>query len=479
MSIFSDDEVLTSEPQVGGRHSSDHLNANEGTEKFLNIEKYRMVTSIEADALRRLMELDSGLWRSTENGEDRQYATNSWGFPYLPIPKVRDRSGRIRLAPDNVNPHYLGHPMYWVHPSLTVRGEGEPEESWCIRMYFLLVSLGCYTKDGKWVNYLASKGYDFTDINVSRDVDGYHIKSNPETVFDSLDDDGNPIYPLLTEDDLVIPLSEVNDIFNTAIGRCSDNLMAELEAFYTNQELATARVTEVMGSDLFDMNALPEMPTGLWSKEIEPGYRELSVKYNQIVREHQAAQRPVLIPNSLVDELGAHIRKTFEVISSMDSVCAILKVPIIRHTETASEAYSLMTTEALLSFKQASIREESYDAQTYLDTVLLDDKNPGSIERNIIDPIYDTYVRSWRAMRLTAVNKDLLEATGMVIPTYDSLNMFIGKMEEQKRNPYVDSPIRRSESGRSDFIHNSRRASAERPSMDDVLAQYTQKMGGK
>lgn len=458
-----------------GRHSLEKSNSS--SENFLQVEKYRMVTSIEANALRRLMELESGLWRTDD---DRQYATNSWGFPFLPVPKVRDRSGRIRLAPDNVHPQYLGHPMYWVDPTLTVRGENELEESWCIRMYFLLVALGCYTKDGKWINYLSSRGYDFSDINVSRDIDGYHIKSNPETIFDSTDENNEPVFPFLTEDDLSIPLDEVNDIFNAAIGRCSDSLIAELEAFYTNQELAQKRVEEVMGSSLFDKDALPESPGGLWTQEIEPGYRNLSVEYNRIVREAQAENRPVMIPNSLVDRIGAHIRKTFEVIASMDSVCAILKVPIIRHTETASEAYSHMTTEALLSFKQASLRNEAYNSQPYLDKVLLDDKTPGSLERNIVFPIYETYSRSWRAMRLTAVNKDLVENSGMVIPTYDSLNVLIGKIEEQKRNPYEESPLRRSDaSGESQFIHDPHRAFSERPSMDDVLAQYTQNQRGQ
>src|SRR5699024_9776197 len=136
--------------------------------KVLNIQPFTMITSAQRTVMERFMEETSGLTR-------KEFSANSWGFPIIPIPKVRRANGRTRLAPNTVKEDFLGHPIYWINPELTqFDPKRETEEEWSIRMFYLILGMGYWTDDLMWIDYL-----QYNDLEYDQgDLEAYHMLSN-------------------------------------------------------------------------------------------------------------------------------------------------------------------------------------------------------------------------------------------------------------------------------------------------------------
>lgn len=383
------------------------MTENQEETSSLNIKPFTMVTSAQRTVMERFMEEVSGLGR-------RDFAVNSWGFPLIPIPRVRRASSRTRLAPTDVHESFIGHPIYWINPELTQFDPSrETEEEWSIRMFYLILGMGYWTEDLTWIDYIQYSGLEYD----RGDLEAYHMLSNPKCKMDEL--------KFLQEDDLLVPMEDIMDSYRAAIDRCSTELRHDLQEFLNKQAVALSHGKAILGYQAYKPTLSPDDADGFWMQNIEPNLSHLCDLYdNQF-------QSPSPRFRELVEPANEQFRGLLDIMMGINTIIATLTVPVIRQAETESDAYSQMTTYMALANKQALVRGEGYPLMEEVERVLGTDRSPGAL-RGVLDEGYSSYRSCWRRLRMAIANYERMQQSLQPFENYAELEVsLVGHQRDQ------------------------------------------------
>lgn len=358
----------------------------------VKIEKMELLTSADLNILCDIMEKQSGLARD-------QYATNSWGFPFIPFPEPRTISGRTRNAPFKVSHAFLGHPIYWIDPELTVYDrENETEEQWCIRMYYMILAFGLWWEkdDSKWIDYISHQGYVYEEADVQHYLSKQHLDSQ-------LDGEN---YRFLTERDMRMPWLDMKEQYENIMAECESRLVDTVADFFDRQRKSLLIAGDIFGSaNLESAETGSDSPGGWWDTKISPIIEDIEINYqNRFKRGEELSvfSKPLI-------ELGDKIGRS---IILMEESIAILSIPVLRTASKNSQDWSEMMTFLRIGQYQAI---QLYDGRyAYTDMVtkkIQDDTNLMARSRDDIpsvESIYgvwqEDYNSAWKRLRLVIAN---------------------------------------------------------------------------
>ena len=218
-----------------------------------------------------------------------QYVVSRWGFPTMPKPEPRRASGRVRLGPANLRDDFIGHPLFWIDPTLTSRNQSETRQDWCVRMYYLLCHLGLW-RQNSWVDFPRSRG---VELSVA-DLEGYRMRQNP-----AIATDGRANCAFLTDADLHGGIQAYRSDVKGALAKIV-LLRQAIESEIENRfQLALRTVEELVGPDDVATDAdrvSPESLGAYWSGAVEP-------RLDQLVRSYEAAIAPDQLQPGRISEL--------------------------------------------------------------------------------------------------------------------------------------------------------------------------------
>ncbi|MDI9907972.1 hypothetical protein [Rhodococcus sp. IEGM 1406] len=339
-----------------------------------------------------------------------QFAINFWGFPPIPKPTPRRRSAIVRLAPKNVKDEFLGHPIYWVETELSAYREGESDNDWSIRMYYLLLHMGFWQADGAWVNFLSSKGFRY----LRADVEGYHMGSNPQI---SADRDA---YRFLNENDVRGGLEMVDARFQEARLKCERYEDSSIKSFVRRQANALIRAHQILGGN--DALTDPQMDAndsaGSWVTHIEPELYELSDRY----RAELAKDAPNMA--SILDDAENVYRKIQNMLASFDHITASIAIPVLRGRDVVPTNFQQIVSQLSLAASQASTRGRGDRIMEMARSCFSGHRHEKALDK-VNDEIYDMYVIAWRRMRLALVNYGMLSQGNQPLATYQSMEIYL------------------------------------------------------
>lgn len=358
------------------------LEAAQAENPLRKITPFTLIGAAELRILQMVMEENSSLSR-------KQMAMNSWGFPIIPIPEIRgDSGGRLRLAPTNVSDSYIGHPIYWIDPELTkFDSRNESEESWSIRMFYLILGMGYWTEDLKWYSFL-----DVNDLPQTRmDIDRYHISGNPHTPYDEV--------PLLSKDDLKVTPEDVDEAHILALDTCSKMLSAQAQDYQETQRKALKGAVAILGTNFRSHECDIESPNGLWLKGVWPVLSNINDEYARRVPESGE-----FLPLSDLFDPAIDAFKSFqEILTKMDSITALLSVPVIRNAEVNSVAFAQVSSYLALATSQAEYRRERYKFTDRVAAAFSSNREYGAMLK-LVKESFNTYSNCWHRLRLATLN---------------------------------------------------------------------------
>lgn len=350
------------------------------------IEPFRIINSAKKKMIDKFFSEQSGLRYD-------QFASNSWGFPPIPIPSPRRASRRMRLAPTNVSNAFIGHPIYWIEPELTAHGDEESDEAWSIRMYYLLVGLGMFTENNEWVDFLQERGFDYSD---ELQIAPYHILSNPQCFADE------PQYKFLSVDDLATPLEFVMASAENALVRCSALLEQEIYTFAENQQNSFRQAIAIIGAkELNDPKIEFDSKGGFWSRNIGPYMEKINTEYQSRLQNNQKL-------SPLTESVYDVVERAVNTMTSMDNYVANLAVPVIRSAETQTERFSDQMAFLKLSMYQNDARGGTYDMVPYIKKALETEREPDSFFE-LYEVLSSRFESCWKRLRLAAINYELTQ----------------------------------------------------------------------
>lgn len=304
-----------------------------------SIKPFRIAPSPQRYALELVFREASGLDQS-------QYRSNSWGFPPIPVPEYRSGNQVYRSAPKNAQADFIGHPIYWIHPKLTKMKDQETDESWSLRMYYLIMGFGYWdtsTSNTKWIDYPLSKGV----VPRFEDIQQYHLPGNPPCRFDEAG--------ILTEDDLVIPMAELEGVYNFSIEKISRITLDEMEEYAIHQAQDVELAFNILGLpvNLTDDLLVEESDDSLWNTLIDPEFVEIMSEYNKLFVDGDVTP--------LIPRLREVCENYKDVLTSVDQIISTLTLPVIRSMELDSEGYAKIIALMNLSLNQDARRAKFYD----------------------------------------------------------------------------------------------------------------------
>lgn len=374
----------------------------------------KLLSSEEKSRLEKAFVFMTGLRRD-------QFAMNSWGFPFIPIPEPRENNGRVRLAPSNLRRDFMGHPIYWIDPELTAwNPEEEPEEHWCIRMFYLIMAFGLWGKKDtrQWVDFIqwrmATMGLsiDFTDD----DYDAYHLSNIPPSRFDQLQ--------LLRDDDMRIPESQWSREFEETIRRCSEKLEDQVGDFFMSQATALSNALVVFGenANLHDPKVRPTSDGGWWATQVHPRLEELDSRYRRAMRGSSDVQ-------GIGEPLAELIDDVVRQMTLMEQSIALIMVPVIRTATTESEAFSEMLSYYRLGLWEAAKGADRWNYDAILRTLFMEyPTRRDGVEYSLKDlarAMHDDYRMVWERLRVAVFNYESLRTSGVPMTDYASLDAYL------------------------------------------------------
>lgn len=373
----------------------------------------KLLSSVEKSRLEQAFIYATGLNRD-------QFAVNSWGFPFIPIPEQRYGEDRYRMAPKNVDPLFMGHPIYWISPELTARDENEPEEAWCIRMFYLIMSFGLWGKKDsrQWVDYIEwRKAVLSLDIDfVEQDYNTYHLSNMPKSRFDQLG--------ILTEEQMRIPMTQWLREYEDTMRQCESILDDQLGDFFVKQAVALQNAVDIFGehTDMRDPSVSAINNDGWWMREVHPELGRLDREYSDAIVDGTGV-------SFIGEPLDRLIDKIVDQMEVMEQSVAILMVPVIRTATTESEAFSEMLTYYRLGVHQSLSSQNRWDYEPLLDKLFVDYpmRNDG-VRYNLNElstALYKHYFSVWKRLRLAAYNYEALRSNDIPMTTYEELHTYL------------------------------------------------------
>lgn len=383
--------------------------ADDQSDYIPEVRPFRLLTSSERTLMLDILQRESGL------AED-QLAVNSWGFPVIPIPEPREAGIRMRLAPQNVTLEFLGHPIYWIDPTLTDHRDEETDEAWSIRMFYLILALGYWTENLQWVDFLQS--HDFTLSE--REVALYHARDSLEGPFDR--------FGLLSVKDLLVDQEQLEESTALALVQCDTLLTTELQSMVAQQMQALHLSALVLGGKADDPGLHEDAPTGLWASKFWPQLNVLNQKYEELLGTGRLG--------SVTPELVAVFTQVQEALSGIDTTTATLSIPVIRSAETSSSAFAYLTTYIGLSLAYPKSRES--EVTTMVQNALVRERRPGAILA-AIQALYSRYCECWRRLRLATVNYDRVQRGLDPFISYIELEVYL--VDNQGQPIQSENPV--------------------------------------
>lgn len=335
--------------------------------------------------------------------ETKQLAVNSFGYPFIPIPEVRRNGDRVRLAPRNANIDFLGHPIYWIDPELSERREGETNEQWNVRMFYLILSFGMF--DGlEWIDFLTVRGIEseYTSMGESPII-AYHSNAINHCFADE------PQFRLLGEGDRVIPAEDTERAAERALATLDNIQTEDKDAYESSLEDAYALLVSQFFTPSFvaeraaagnlptlkDVIMCSDWNTGLWG-EYEDTLSLLLEEYQQVSRDMTRSSAKV--QQNLINEallINAQI-------VALNDAALTLTVPVLsKMGMTRQESDNMMRFLIKSNFSNKQVRTNESMSSELNDLFEAADFN-GVFA--FFQVYYEDYQEAWRRARLAAFN---------------------------------------------------------------------------
>lgn len=372
-----------------------------GTGSAIMEKDARIISTIEMYAQLETFCKHSGL-------NPTQVAVNTWGYPYIPIPEVKKAYGNVRLAPKNVTPAFLGHPIYWIEPELTERREKESRQEWCIRMFYLIDAFGYWDEYLRWINFLEIVGFDFSDAQIKT----YHKIADQHAVTDT--------YKLLDEDDLDFPLEEVQEHYSQALTKCAEIYDEESVKLLHNQVREYKFARQILGDDIREWDSTFDSPKGVWAEKFYPQLSEIASEYTRRSREG----------DTVVSDLMKRANKVFDVLATviekMHHASSILELPakaIADGNPGGAARISYMAAAMSLASSRDNLKKESLDriGQEIRNSFTSGNLGEGGFD-GVVESMSEEYSLAWNRLRLAFVNYQNIQRGQEVYATIMELN---------------------------------------------------------
>lgn len=300
------------------------------------------------------------------------FVENTWGFPFIPLPQRRSSSTEgLTIAPESVSFEGLGHPIFWVDPSLTRRTDEERAhpERWSIRMFYLLMALGMFDPDTlKWHNVPRSQGIDYLND------DWIAYRQGTSSALDM-------VRPL-DESDLLEPVSSVLAMTRKAFVKCGE-VQSAVWARYRS---------EVSAAYMTAMN----------SAEGRSEWDSLDVRISETTQKIAQAVTENIVPTSLIPDVYAQVDELERVVKHAERCALILSIPVLgsdsHGDRAASAATAILAAEADVDIDANTLRVEAHRLFSLSNNSKSEDFARLHQTANAI------YMKSHRAMMLAARN---------------------------------------------------------------------------
>lgn len=379
----------------------------------------RILSTREVYALQEAFSKYSGLRRE-------QFASNSWGFPFIPIPDVSTGFRKIKTAPENVNKSFFGHPIYWIEPKLTERRPREGEQEWCIRMFFLIDALGYWNEKTEFIDFLKLNGYSFEQSQ----IDTYHLRTDKDSESDA--------YPLLDEGDLDTPLSDVEKKYNDVRKRCYKIQKEESYKMLVNQAKQYSFAKKALGGNVYDKFATYSDPGSLWDKKFATPLSKLAEVYDR--RAETGNQK-----FSDIQKESRKIQNNLEkVVERYNHATSILELPVksvIKGNPGGDVRISQIATTMTIANRKDNLRATQYKK---IDKAVKEAFGSGITGEGGFDVITEAmstvYARAWNRLRLAFINFDRFRDGERVFNSTTDMQANFDKLTELGRKKSGRAP---------------------------------------
>lgn len=323
-----------------------------------------------------------------------QFAVNGWGFPFIPVPEVRSAYNNVRTAPKNIIPSFFGHPIYWIDPELTKRRDGEGEQEWCIRMFFLIDGMGYWTRNVEFIDFLKVNEFSFDP----KQIETYHRISDQGCETDD--------YHLLDEDSLDFPLEQVEENYKMARKRTFLIQERESREMLRSQARQYDFAIKAIGPHSRKWSTSYSESTGVWARKFVPALDKIATEYNerhkkgeQIVSDLQKKAR------NISDNLSDVVRR-------YNHATSVLEIPVksaIKGRPGGSARISYLATSMSAANHKDNLRKTLLKP---VDEALVSafgsgNKGYGGFDQ-VIREMEEVYANAWNRLRLALVNYDSL-----------------------------------------------------------------------
>lgn len=364
-------------------------------------------------------------FQKLSNLRTTQFAINSWGYPFMPIPDVKKAYGNIRLAPKNVSPAFLGHPIYWIDPELTSKKENESNQEWCIRMFYLIDAFGYFDEYARWIDFLEINNFQFTEAQIKT----YHkIADNSVT-------DG---YHLLDPSDFDTSAEAAQEEYDKALHRCAEIQKKESIKMLKTQADEYGFALSVLGKDIYDSDASYNAPEGTWNERIYPKLTEIANEYADRARSG----------DTVVSDLLRETRNVYDVVVPLverfNRSASILELPVKAIAEGnpgGAARISWMATAMSISMSKENLRKVAFDKIDAAIKEAFSDGNKGESGFDVvIEAMAEVYSTAWNRLRLHFVNYQRVQRGEEPFATVVELNIALNKVNSlsQQYDSMVD-----------------------------------------
>lgn len=347
----------------------------------------RVLSTREVYALTEHFSKRTGLSRT-------QFAVNGWGFPFIPVPEVRVAYNNIRTAPRNVIASFFGHPIYWIDPELTKRRDGEGEQEWCIRMFFLIDGMGYWTKNVEFIDFLKVNDFSFDP----KQIETYHRIADQGCETDD--------YYLLDESSLDFPLEQVEKNYINAKKRMFLIQEQESREMLKSQARQYEFARKAIGPHSRKWSTSYSDSSGIWARKFVPALGDIATEYNRRYREG----------DQMVSDLQKRARNISDtltdVISRYNHATSVLEIPVkssIKGRPGGSARISYLATSMSAANQRDNLRKTLLDP---IEKGMRSAFASGNAGEGGFDPVIrameDVYSISWNRLRLALVNYDSL-----------------------------------------------------------------------
>lgn len=394
-----------------------------------------------------------------------QIAVNSIGFPFIPIPEVRQSGSRIRLAPRNVTADFIGHPIFWIDPALTARREGESKERWSVRMFYVILSFGYWDSETlNWIDFLNVHDMDTWSASLA---DSPYLSYHSTAFVECFADD--PEFALMGEEDYLLDDDGISIAESTmAEAAAVDAIISDIEV-RTQDEFAAKmkqNITTVAVAIGGDPATISDPSKGFWSLFEEQIDYDLD-QYKDAADDLSISR--VSIEKDIIESAQAMMAE----IAGLNEAAATLTLPVLK-----SMGMSMIEANSFMNFMRQENGEKviaeryNYPAQLLEKFEAIDADGVFKVFQHI----YTEYVEVWKRARLAYINftlqPEVKEGRGSFFYSYEELAAAYDEENELRYedvNRYIESDGSSDDVSRLDeFIGDMDGSSHSEPSVEPV-----------